>query len=84
MVDGTLYVSTPLGRVIALDPARGRERWRYDPRVDLHGDYGDFANRGVSTWLVHMTQLRHKLERDPTQPRYFLTEPGVGYRLRAD
>jgi quinoprotein glucose dehydrogenase len=51
MVDGTLYVSTPLGRVIALDPARGRERWRYDPRVDLHGDYGDFANRGVSTWL---------------------------------
>jgi quinoprotein glucose dehydrogenase len=51
MVDGTLYVSTPLGRVIALDPARGRERWRYDPSVDLHGDYGDFANRGVSTWL---------------------------------
>jgi quinoprotein glucose dehydrogenase len=51
MVDGTLYVSTPLGRVIALDPARGRERWRYDPRVDLHGDYGDFTNRGVSTWL---------------------------------
>ncbi len=51
MVDGTLYVSTPLGSVIALDPARGRARWRYDPRVDLHGDYGDFANRGVSTWL---------------------------------
>ncbi len=33
---------------------------------------------------VHMTQLRHKLERDPTQPRHLLTEPGVGYRLRAD
>ena len=51
MVDGTLYLSTPLGRVIALDPARGRERWHYDPGVELHGDYGDFANRGVSTWL---------------------------------
>ena len=33
---------------------------------------------------VHMTQLRHKLERDPAQPRHLLTEPGVGYRLRAE
>jgi len=51
VVDGTLYVATPLGRVIALDPARGTERWRYDARVSLEGDYGDFANRGVATWL---------------------------------
>lgn len=33
---------------------------------------------------VYMTQLRHKLEADPTQPRLLLTEPGVGYRLRTD
>jgi two-component system KDP operon response regulator KdpE len=33
---------------------------------------------------VYMTQLRHKLEDDPTQPRYFRTEPGVGYRLMID
>ncbi len=31
---------------------------------------------------VYMAQLRHKLERDPTLPRWLLTEPGVGYRLR--
>jgi two-component system KDP operon response regulator KdpE len=31
---------------------------------------------------VYMAQLRHKLERDPTRPRLFVTEPGVGYRLR--
>jgi two-component system KDP operon response regulator KdpE len=30
---------------------------------------------------VYMTQLRHKLERDPTRPRLLRTEPGVGYRL---
>ncbi|HET6798880.1 MAG TPA: response regulator [Gemmatimonadales bacterium] len=30
---------------------------------------------------VYMAQLRHKLERDPTRPKLFLTEPGVGYRL---
>lgn len=33
---------------------------------------------------VYMTQLRHKVERDPTRPRYLLTEPGVGYRLKVD
>ena len=31
---------------------------------------------------VYMTQLRHKLEFDPTRPRLLTTEPGVGYRLR--
>jgi quinoprotein glucose dehydrogenase len=51
LVDGTLYVSSPLDRVSALDPATGAERWTYDPGIDLHGSYGDFANRGVSTWL---------------------------------
>lgn len=33
---------------------------------------------------VHMSNLRHKLEKDPTDPQYILTEPGVGYRLNAD
>lgn len=33
---------------------------------------------------VYMTQLRHKLERDPARPRYFLTETGIGYRLKID
>lgn len=33
---------------------------------------------------VYMGHLRHKLEPDPTRPRYLLTEPGVGYRLRID
>ena len=30
---------------------------------------------------LYMAKLRHKLEADPTQPRYLITEPGVGYRL---
>jgi two-component system KDP operon response regulator KdpE len=33
---------------------------------------------------VYLTQLRHKLEKDPTRPRYLLTEPGVGYRLKTE
>ena len=51
MVDGTLFLSTPFGRVMALDPAIGTERWSYDAHVDRGGNWGDFANRGVSTWL---------------------------------
>jgi two-component system KDP operon response regulator KdpE len=32
---------------------------------------------------VYVRQLRHKIEADPEQPRYILTETGIGYRLRA-
>jgi two-component system KDP operon response regulator KdpE len=32
---------------------------------------------------VYMAQLRRKLEADPARPRHLMTEPGVGYRLRA-
>jgi two-component system, OmpR family, KDP operon response regulator KdpE len=31
---------------------------------------------------VHIAHIRAKLEPDPSRPRYVITEPGVGYRLR--
>jgi two-component system, OmpR family, KDP operon response regulator KdpE len=30
---------------------------------------------------VHMAHIRRKLEPDPSRPRYFITEPGMGYRF---
>jgi two-component system, OmpR family, KDP operon response regulator KdpE len=33
---------------------------------------------------VNMSNLRRKIEADPTRPHYIITEPGVGYRLRSD
>jgi quinoprotein glucose dehydrogenase len=51
VVDNVMYISTPLGKVLALNPANGHELWRYDARVDPRGGYGDFASRGVATWL---------------------------------
>jgi two-component system KDP operon response regulator KdpE len=33
---------------------------------------------------VYLAQLRQKLENDPARPRLLITEPGVGYRLRAE
>jgi two-component system KDP operon response regulator KdpE len=31
---------------------------------------------------VNISNLRRKIETDPTRPRYIVTEPGVGYRLK--
>ena len=31
---------------------------------------------------VNISNLRRKVEPDPARPRYIITEPGVGYRLR--
>ena len=39
--------------------------------------YGDATN----ILHVNVSQLRRKLEPDPSRPRYLLTEAGVGYRL---
>ena len=52
LVEGTLYLTTPFNRVIALDPESGIQRWTYDPKTQLNWDYGDgLINRGVATWL---------------------------------
>ena len=50
MADGTLYVTTPYGRALALDPETGRERWAFDPGLDLARRYNLWANRGAALW----------------------------------
>jgi two-component system KDP operon response regulator KdpE len=44
--------------------------------------WGPVAVEATQYLRVYIGQLRQKLEADPAQPRYLLTEPGVGYRLR--
>jgi two-component system KDP operon response regulator KdpE len=39
--------------------------------------YGDEANY----LRVHLAHIRRKLEPNPSEPRYFITEPGMGYRF---
>jgi len=43
----------------------------------LHVDEGQYLR-------VYMRQLRQKIEANPAQPRYLVTELGVGYRLRTE
>jgi two-component system KDP operon response regulator KdpE len=39
--------------------------------------YGEEANY----LRVHMARVRAKLEPEPSRPKYFVTEPGLGYRF---
>lgn len=48
MVGGRLYVTTPFGRLVALDAESGRQLWSYDPKVDLQVPYTLYINRGAA------------------------------------
>ena len=52
LAEDRLYLSTPLNRVIALEPSTGRQLWRYDPnlKLDLERNEG-FVSRGVAYWI---------------------------------
>ncbi|MBB3046578.1 quinoprotein glucose dehydrogenase [Litorivivens lipolytica] len=50
-VNDTLYYCTPFGRVFALNPATGEERWVFDPEIkNTSGGYYPALCRGVSYW----------------------------------
>jgi len=50
----------------------------------LHEVWGPGSGNETHYLRVYMNQLRQKLEADAARPSYLLTEPGVGYRLRAE
>ena len=56
MIDGILYFSTPTNRVIAVDAGSGREKWVYDPKVNLQREYSEITSRGVSKWIDYNLQ----------------------------
>lgn len=47
---GALVICDPFGKVIALDPASGRERWTMDPAIDKTPYAGRFKCKGVEYW----------------------------------
>ncbi len=50
VVDGTMYVTTPSMRAVALDARTGRERWTFDPARHNNGTVIRLRNRGVTYW----------------------------------
>ncbi|GAB1266179.1 pyrroloquinoline quinone-dependent dehydrogenase [Aurantivibrio infirmus] len=52
LVNGTLYTSTSLNQVAAIDPASGETLWRFDPKAYEQGRPANsgWQHRGVSYW----------------------------------
>ncbi len=50
----------------------------------LQAVWGPEYERETHYLRVYLAQVRRKLEPDPAQPRYFITEAGLGYRFEPD
>ncbi|CAN5417089.1 response regulator [soil metagenome] len=50
----------------------------------LHEVWGPQYDDETNYLRVHLANLRRKLEPEPSTPRYFVTEPGMGYRCEPD
>lgn len=50
VVDGVLYATTPALKLVAVEAASGRERWRYDPFAGVANQSSLGVNRGVVFW----------------------------------
>ncbi|WP_432476118.1 response regulator [Nocardioides sp. GXQ0305] len=48
----------------------------------LHDVWGPAYRTETNYLRVFMTQIRQRLEPEPSRPRYFVTEPGMGYRFQ--
>jgi two-component system, OmpR family, KDP operon response regulator KdpE len=48
----------------------------------LHELWGPECETQAGCLRVHISQLRRKLEEDPGRPKYLITEPTIGYRIR--
>ena len=51
------------------------------PRQLLQEVWGPQYHDETNYLRVHLAHIRRKLEPDPPRPRYFVTEPGMGYRF---
>ena len=50
VIDGTMYLSTPSLKAVALDAATGRQKWAFDPAKYNNGVVTRLRNRGVAYW----------------------------------
>ncbi len=50
LAEGRLYITTARNTVFALDPASGKELWRFDAKPE-RARYSEMAARGVSSWI---------------------------------
>jgi two-component system KDP operon response regulator KdpE len=71
---------TPIEWGLVEQLVRNRDRL-VTQRQLLHDVWGPEYDTETNYLRVHMANVRRKLEADPSRPRHFLTEPGMGYRF---
>jgi two-component system KDP operon response regulator KdpE len=69
----------PAGSAVHLTPGR-----LVTQRALLQEVWGPRYEDETNYLRVYMAQIRRKLEPDPSKPRYFITEPAVGYRFEPE
>ena len=81
--DGDQVHLTPIewGLVEALVRSNGR---LVSQRQLLQTVWGPEYGTETNYLRVHLANVRRKLEADPSRPRHFITEPGMGYRFHLD
>jgi len=80
-VEGQLVHLTPIEFKLLFELARQPGRV-VTHRQLLRDVWGPNAVESSHYLRVHVAALRRKIERDPAQPLWLITEAGVGYRLR--
>ena len=80
-VDGEVVHLTPIEFKLLVELARHPGRVLTHRQL-LREVWGPDAVEQSHYLRVHVAALRRKIERDPAQPKWLLTEAGVGYRLR--
>jgi two-component system KDP operon response regulator KdpE len=80
-VEGDLVHLTPIEFKLLVELARQPGRVLTHRQL-LRAVWGPSAVDQNHYLRVHVAALRRKIERDPAQPRWLVTEAGVGYRLR--
>jgi len=90
VVDVAHRLVTLAGREISLTPIEYlllKTLALYAGKVLIHRQllrevWGPGYDQDTNLLRVNISKLRHKIESEPARPRYIITEPGVGYRLR--
>jgi quinoprotein glucose dehydrogenase len=81
LVDGLLVLPTPMGRVLALDPETGAERWRFDATVKTQA-VSEFTSRGVASWTDPQAApdaaCRRRIFASTVESRLFAIDAGSG------
>ncbi|MPM46524.1 Transcriptional regulatory protein KdpE [bioreactor metagenome] len=82
-VDGTeVHLTQNEYRIVELLAKTPGLPYTYD--FIMRSVWGDYIPQDNKILRVNMANIRRKIEKNPAEPRYILTDIGVGYRMAAE